>query len=180
MIAHEKPKRTKQEALDELDRLLAEVRRERENGCDFSIIWRLTKEQIELIDSVFSVQEEIKQIEKTEKDMRSYILRGETAEIKPIVLDAHEGRCDICGMNNLAILQVHHILPLKEEGGNDYDNFSVLCPNCHVILHKMMGTANADRDSKMGEWLSENYSRNANERLMNLFARYCRKKYGKG
>ena len=49
-----------------------------------------------------------------------------------IVLLRDEYTCRTCGMVDLEIMQVDHILE-KALGGNDsFDNLQTLCPNCHA------------------------------------------------
>lgn len=45
------------------------------------------------------------------------------------------GKCEVCGFSYKPILQVHHILPIKEDGNDDPENLICVCPNCHEILH---------------------------------------------
>lgn len=42
-------------------------------------------------------------------------------------------RCCICGL--LHRIQVHHIIPMEEDGSDDIDNAITLCPNCHDEVH---------------------------------------------
>lgn len=45
-------------------------------------------------------------------------------------------KCEICGDSTKEILQVHHIVPVKQGGTNNADNLIVLCPNCHYKAHR--------------------------------------------
>ena len=45
------------------------------------------------------------------------------------------GECEICGFGHTRVLHMHHILPFKLGGNNDDDNLSIVCPNCHKLLH---------------------------------------------
>jgi hypothetical protein len=49
------------------------------------------------------------------------------------LLSATGRRCCICGL--LHNVQLHHIVPEKEEGRDDIDNAIPLCPNCHDNVH---------------------------------------------
>lgn len=55
--------------------------------------------------------------------------------LKEKVASKRGGVCERCGMDNYAILQVHH----KKErhlGGTDHlRNLELLCPNCHTTHH---------------------------------------------
>jgi hypothetical protein len=58
------------------------------------------------------------------------------------VLDRANGICELCGkeapfINSLGqpFLEVHHIIPLSENGPDVVDNAVGLCPNCHREAH---------------------------------------------
>lgn len=44
-----------------------------------------------------------------------------------------EARCQICTIED--VLEVHHIIPLKNGGSNHESNLLILCPNHHAMLH---------------------------------------------
>ena len=51
-------------------------------------------------------------------------------------IDTHT--CSVCGFQGnpeVSILEIHHILPLRDGGDESADNLVVLCPNCHSIAH---------------------------------------------
>ena len=44
--------------------------------------------------------------------------------------------CEICGLDNKAILHRHHIIPRQDPRSTNYDgNLAILCPNCHSKVH---------------------------------------------
>jgi 5-methylcytosine-specific restriction endonuclease McrA len=43
--------------------------------------------------------------------------------------------CEVCGYNNMRILQVHHIKEKKNGGTDELTNLQLLCPNCHFTIH---------------------------------------------
>lgn len=44
--------------------------------------------------------------------------------------------CEVCGFANSAILHRHHIIPRQDPRSTNSDaNLSVLCPNCHSLVH---------------------------------------------
>ena len=62
--------------------------------------------------------------------------------VKADVLDRANGVCELCGEpapfkkdNVIPFLEVHHIVPLAEEGSDTVDNAVALCPNCHREAH---------------------------------------------
>lgn len=58
-------------------------------------------------------------------------------------LDRAKGHCEGCHKpapffrrnTNLPFLEVHHIIPLANEGPDTLDNVQALCPNCHRKAH---------------------------------------------
>lgn len=46
-----------------------------------------------------------------------------------------EGICERCGMNNYAILHVHHKTERHKGGSDQLQNLELLCPNCHATHH---------------------------------------------
>jgi hypothetical protein len=46
-------------------------------------------------------------------------------------------KCEICGLNQYNILHRHHIIPRQDSRCLDNDsNISILCPNCHHLVHR--------------------------------------------
>lgn len=45
------------------------------------------------------------------------------------------GVCERCGMNNYAILHVHHKIERHKGGSDQLTNLELLCPNCHATHH---------------------------------------------
>tara|TARA_B100000745_G_scaffold237418_2_gene160328 strand:+ start:973 stop:1356 length:384 start_codon:yes stop_codon:yes gene_type:complete len=56
--------------------------------------------------------------------------------LKEKVAQERGGTCERCGMNNYAILQVHHKTERHKGGTNDLKNLELLCPNCHMTHHR--------------------------------------------
>lgn len=47
-----------------------------------------------------------------------------------------KNRCEICGFNNPAALNVHHIIPRCDSRcTNDNHNLSIVCHICHDLIH---------------------------------------------
>lgn len=44
-----------------------------------------------------------------------------------------EGKCERCGIDDIRVLEVHHID--KNRHNNKSENLRVLCANCHLIEH---------------------------------------------
>ncbi|WP_072208546.1 HNH endonuclease [Pantoea dispersa] len=58
------------------------------------------------------------------------------------ILRNSKGNCECCGeaapfykKGNLPYLEVHHVIPLSEEGSDVTENCVALCPNCHRAMH---------------------------------------------
>jgi len=49
----------------------------------------------------------------------------------------NENRCFICGENNENVLEDHHIIPRRYDGGDDDENLVTLCSNCHQAIEKI-------------------------------------------
>lgn len=67
-------------------------------------------------------------------------LRNEIQYNRAEVLEIFGNECEICGFYNEKILEIHHILPLSKGGSNNWDNLSVLCPNCHRTIHFILNS----------------------------------------
>ena len=58
-------------------------------------------------------------------------------------LELANGKCEECHSeapfikksNGLPYLEVHHIIPLSENGLDEVKNTLALCPNCHREIH---------------------------------------------
>lgn len=62
--------------------------------------------------------------------------------VKAWVLDNAQGKCEFCGSDapfkddyGFPFLEVHHIVPLANDGRDEVDNAVALCPNCHRRCH---------------------------------------------
>lgn len=58
------------------------------------------------------------------------------------ILRNSKGNCEYCGKaapfykkGNLPYLEVHHVIPLSEDGSDVIENCVALCPNCHRAMH---------------------------------------------
>ena len=62
--------------------------------------------------------------------------------VRAWVLEAAKGKCELCGSDapfvddaGLPFLEVHHIIPLADNGKDVVANAAALCPNCHRKCH---------------------------------------------
>lgn len=75
-------------------------------------------------------------------------IRAEIQHKRKEVIDVLGGKCEVCSFSNKNILEIHHILPISKGGDNNWNNLSVLCPNCHRSIHDLINTVNPERDLK--------------------------------
>jgi 5-methylcytosine-specific restriction protein A len=62
--------------------------------------------------------------------------------VKAWILQAANGMCEGCGLpapflaqDGLPYLEVHHVVPLSQQGSDRITNAAALCPNCHRRCH---------------------------------------------
>jgi hypothetical protein len=56
--------------------------------------------------------------------------------IREAVHERDRDRCAICGMNDLSVLEVHHIRPVRDGGRESWDNLITLCANHHRLADR--------------------------------------------
>jgi hypothetical protein len=56
-------------------------------------------------------------------------------KLKEDVAKRCQGKCERCGENNYAILEVHHKIERHRGGTDTLTNLELLCPNCHTAHH---------------------------------------------
>ncbi|HBA89465.1 MAG TPA: hypothetical protein DCZ75_16210 [Geobacter sp.] len=57
-------------------------------------------------------------------------------DIKTIILHECGYMCANPACRSIITLDIHHIVQVKDAGGNSADNLLALCPNCHALHHK--------------------------------------------
>jgi 5-methylcytosine-specific restriction endonuclease McrA len=72
---------------------------------------------------------------KGKKKDRGIFNRGIRSELRMRILHRDDNECALCGDNTLEKLQVHHILPVSEGGGNEGVNLITLCGSDHNMVH---------------------------------------------
>lgn len=68
--------------------------------------------------------------------------------------------CSLCGWNE-ASCDLHHILPKSKGGTNNHLNLTLLCPNCHRLVHsnKIDNKVLISLDAQVGTlWRSSYYA----------------------
>ena len=68
-------------------------------------------------------------------------MRRSQTKVKHKLIRDGIDECMVCGFDCKAVLQLHHIKPIKHGGDNSEGNLSILCPNCHAIIHSFLSDA---------------------------------------
>ncbi|PZR13188.1 MAG: hypothetical protein DI536_12925 [Archangium gephyra] len=83
---------------------------------------------------------------KPRRTTRSGVVTERCPLVKAHVLTRSEGRCEACAKDapfhsddGQPYLEVHHLVPLAEEGPDVVSNAVAVCPNCHRFLHHAKG-----------------------------------------
>lgn len=75
--------------------------------------------------------------------------------VKRWILDSADGGCELCGQHspyrskskgNPWYLEVHHVVPLKDDGPDTVCNAVALCPNCHTRCHQSIEAEEATQE----------------------------------
>mgnify|MGYP002760721558 FL=1 len=70
--------------------------------------------------------------------VETYTLTESWAQIRKKALERDEYECQYCGVEEpVAMLEVHHIIPVRLDGGDELENLVTLCQRCHNSLHKL-------------------------------------------
>lgn len=78
-------------------------------------------------------------------------------------------RCAVPTCRTLLILDIHHIIEVSENGGNDLSNLIALCPTCHDLYHRKHISREAISAWKvMLAGLSQAYDKNVIDNLLFL------------
>lgn len=70
-------------------------------------------------------------------------------DIKLRVLVEAGYRCAVPTCRTILTLDLHHIIEVNKDGGNEPDNLICLCPNCHALYHRQKIPQEAIRMWKM-------------------------------
>ncbi|MBW3695718.1 hypothetical protein EK599_08420 [Vibrio sp. T187] len=84
-------------------------------------------------------------------------------EVKAWVLNRANGICECCNQKapfeteeGRPFLEVHHIVPLVDDGADTVENCAGICPNCHRMLH--FGKGRENRAVKLSKSIIEKES----------------------
>lgn len=56
-------------------------------------------------------------------------------KIEKKVYQEANSQCAFCDENNVESLQVHHMLPKANGGGDEFENLILVCASCHTKIH---------------------------------------------
>lgn len=55
--------------------------------------------------------------------------------IKRRIIELKSTACEVCGHQIVQTLNAHHTIPLASGGKNEISNYTILCSNCHRLVH---------------------------------------------
>jgi hypothetical protein len=101
--------------------------------------------------------------------------RNDMRQIRDRVIKFSGSRCHVCEFDCADILVVHHIRAVAEGGTNSENNLTVLCPNCHALIHKIqelrlkvLGGDETGQMERVSQWISQNFSGDQEDKLMEV------------
>ncbi len=57
-------------------------------------------------------------------------------DVRREVLTEAGYRCAVPTCRTILLIDLHHTIPVSEDGHNTPDNLIALCPNCHALHHR--------------------------------------------
>jgi len=110
-------------------------------------------------------------------DARKKLVRREQPKVKRELIRSGEDECSVCGFDCKAVLHLHHNVPVGNGGDNSPENLSILCPNCHAMVHSFLSDS-AEREYGLDylvDWMNENLSLEGIEVVRELWGQMNRK-----
>ena len=68
--------------------------------------------------------------------------RAVSTNVQIQVLTEAGYRCAVPTCRSILAIDIHHIVEVAADGGNEAGNLLALCPNCHALFHR--GTISRD------------------------------------
>ena len=99
--------------------------------------------------------------QKEKNEVRNFISVN-----KDEIINTLGNECQICGFDLKSLLIIHHKKPIADGGGNDLNNLSILCPNCHSLVHYFK--SKQEKDIKINTWLDLNMPRKRIEKMFEI------------
>lgn len=87
-------------------------------------------------------------------------VRRRQPKVKRHLIRSGIDECSVCGFDCKAILHLHHIVPVEHGGDNSEGNLSILCPNCHAMIHSFLSDV-AEKEYGLDyliDWMNLNIS----------------------
>lgn len=130
-------------------------------------------------ESVRTIRSKVKGIMSTDElaDARKKLVRREQPKVKRELIRSGEDECSVCGFDCKAVLHLHHNVPVGNGGDNSPENLSILCPNCHAMVHSFLSDS-AEREYGLDylvDWMNENLSLEGIEVVRELWGQMNRK-----
>ena len=95
--------------------------------------------------------------------------RSIPVDVQHLVLHEAGYKCANPVCRTILTLDIHHLVPVADDGGNAPDNLLALCPNCHALHHRAEIPADSIRAWKMLLLaLNEAYDRRSVDLLLAL------------
>ena len=152
----------------------------KEQGYDFEYSENLPKGTNSKIVRYIEISEILKYQDKINLNKNKTQLRAEISKVKNDIIKLRGNICEICEFDLSELLEIHHIVPLKQNGDNSLENLLVVCPTCHRILHKFVSIQD-DKIKNLDIWINNNFTVKQYEKLydviLNKYYRLKREKY---
>src|SRR3989344_6722382 len=71
------------------------------------------------------------------------------SDVKREVLSEAGYRCAVPTCRNILAIDLHHIVEVRENGGNELSNLIALCPTCHALFTRGTITRDAINNWKL-------------------------------
>lgn len=87
-------------------------------------------------------------------------------ELKKDIYSKYANKCYVCNYSIVPALRVHHIIPREFGGNNNFENFVLLCSNCHTLVHFFSSTKYQNKEIK--KYIEPQLNEDAINRLKEL------------
>ena len=105
------------------------------------------------------------------REVKKVKIRREQPKVKRDLIESGNNSCSICGYDCTPILHLHHIKDVQFGGDNSPENVTLLCPNCHAIVHSFMSDK-AEKEYGLDflvHWINTNLPQHGIQKLRELW-----------
>ena len=104
------------------------------------------------------------------------------------IKDMFGNQCSLCGeklpeidpknenysphQSQRSYFQLHHIIPLSQNGKDEIDNFILLCPNCHAKIHLGVTPFSREMLFEISKKVREKYEQDENGKYQPVYAEF--------